>query len=77
MSSMEGRICLVTGSTSGIGRATVFELARMGATVVMAARDPGRGQETMEEIRDTSGNSRVDVVLADLGSLGEVRGLAE
>lgn len=73
---MEGRICLVTGSTSGIGRATAFELARMGATVVMVARNPGRGQETMEEVRAASGNSGVDLLLADLGSLGQVRQLA-
>jgi retinol dehydrogenase-14 len=76
MSSMEGRICLVTGSTSGIGRATAFELARMGATVVMVARNSGRGEKTTEEVRAASGNPCVDLLLADLGSLGQVRQLA-
>ncbi len=76
MSSMEGRICLVTGSTSGIGRATAFELARMGATVVMVARNPGRGEKSTEEVRAASGNPCVALLLADLGSLGQVRQLA-
>ncbi len=76
MSHMEGRICLVTGSTSGIGRATAFQLARMGATVVMVARNPDKGEEALEQVRAASGNPRVDLMLADLGSLGQVRQLA-
>jgi retinol dehydrogenase-14 len=76
MSNMEGRICLITGGTSGIGRATAFELARMGATLVIVARNAGRGQETMEQVRAFSGNPSMDLLLADLGSLGEVHRLA-
>ncbi len=76
MSSMEGRICLITGSTSGIGRATAFELARAGATVVMVARDPGRGEESREAVRAASANGSVGLLVADLGSLGQVRRLA-
>jgi NAD(P)-dependent dehydrogenase (short-subunit alcohol dehydrogenase family) len=76
MSNMEGKICLVTGATSGIGRATAFELARMGATVVIVARNPGRGEETRGEVRAASANESVDLLLADLGSLVQVRQLA-
>ena len=73
---MNGRVCLVTGSTSGIGRVTALELARMGATVVMVARNSDKGKETLEQVRDESGSSRVGLLLADLASLGQVRRLA-
>jgi NAD(P)-dependent dehydrogenase (short-subunit alcohol dehydrogenase family) len=76
MNNMEGRICLVTGSTSGIGTVTALELARMGATVVMVARNPGKGEETLEQVRAASGNSSGDLLFADLGSLDQVRRLA-
>jgi NAD(P)-dependent dehydrogenase (short-subunit alcohol dehydrogenase family) len=77
MSAMEGRICLVTGTTSGIGKITALEMARMGATVVMVARDPGRGEAALSEIRAASGNGSVHLLLADLASLRQVRRLAE
>jgi len=74
---MEGRICLVTGSTSGIGKETALALARMGATVVIVARDPVRGEATRAEIRGASGNDAVDLLLADLAFLPQVRQLAQ
>jgi len=74
--TMEGRICLVTGGTSGIGKATALELARMGAAVVMVARDHRRGEAALAEIRTASGNDSADLFLADLASLREVRRLA-
>ena len=73
---MEGKICLITGATSGIGKVTAFELARMGATVVIVARNPGRAEEGMEAIRAARANASVDLLLADLGSLAQVRQLA-
>jgi NAD(P)-dependent dehydrogenase (short-subunit alcohol dehydrogenase family) len=76
MSNMEGKTCLVTGATSGIGRATAFELARMGATVVIVARNPGRGEDAMDAVRAASANASVDLLPADLGSLVQVRQLA-
>jgi NAD(P)-dependent dehydrogenase (short-subunit alcohol dehydrogenase family) len=76
MGDMEGKICLVTGATSGIGRATALELARRGATVVIVARKPGRAEETREEVRAASAYGSVGLLLADLGSLSQVRQLA-
>lgn len=73
---MQGRTCLITGTTSGIGKVIALELARMGATVVMAARDPRRGEAVMAEIKAASGNDSVDLLLADLSSLRQVRRLA-
>lgn len=74
--SMEGKVCLVTGATRGIGRVAAGELARMGATVLVTARDPGRGRDTAEEIRRDTGRE-VAVLEADLASQASVRRLAE
>jgi retinol dehydrogenase 14 len=74
---MEGKVVLVTGGTSGIGRAAATALAAMGAEVVVTGRSRERGEAAVEEIRDTSGNERVHLMLADLAVQAEVRGLAE
>jgi NAD(P)-dependent dehydrogenase (short-subunit alcohol dehydrogenase family) len=73
---MNGRICLVTGGTNGIGKSTALELARMGATVVIVGRDAQKTSEVVQEIRAASGNPNVDSLLADLSSQQEVRRLA-
>lgn len=73
--SMDGKVCLVTGATRGIGRVAARELARMGATVLVTARDPGRGRDTAEEIRRDTGRE-VAVLPADLASQASVRELA-
>jgi retinol dehydrogenase 14 len=74
---MAGRICLVTGATSGIGKAAATGLARLGAEVVLVARDPARGAATMAEIRTATGNPRVELLCADLSSQAAVRQAAE
>jgi retinol dehydrogenase 14 len=74
---MEGKVVLITGGTSGIGRAAATALAAMGAEVVVTGRSRERGEAAVEEIRDTSGNERVHLMLADLAVQAEVRGLAE
>ncbi|MFY9821319.1 MAG: SDR family oxidoreductase [Thermoanaerobaculia bacterium] len=73
---MQGKTCLVTGATSGIGRATALSLARQGALVVIAGRDAARTQDTVASIREEAGNRQVESLLADFSSLAEVRRLA-
>ena len=73
---MDGKVALVTGGTSGIGKATATALAAMGADVVIVGRDPERGERTAAEIRAQTG-ARVDLALADLASQAGVRELAE
>lgn len=73
---MHGKICLVTGATSGIGKATATGLARQGATVVIVGRNQAKGEAALREIQRTSGNTSVDLLLADLSSQASVRQLA-
>lgn len=73
--SMAGKTVLVTGATSGIGRATAAGLAAMGARVAITGRDHERAERAAGEIGTATG-ARVDVFVADLSSQAEVRRLA-
>jgi NAD(P)-dependent dehydrogenase (short-subunit alcohol dehydrogenase family) len=73
---MTGKICLVTGSSSGIGKEIVRGLAGMGATVVMVGRDRGRTEAAREEIAATTQAKTLDVLMADLSSQQAIRQLA-
>jgi retinol dehydrogenase-12 len=72
---MDGRVCVVTGATSGIGKATAAALARLGAQVVLVARDRGRGEATAAEVA-AAGASPPRLEIADLASMAQVRALA-
>jgi NAD(P)-dependent dehydrogenase (short-subunit alcohol dehydrogenase family) len=71
-----GPIALVTGATSGIGRALAGSLAAAGATVGIVARDRDRGEQTRTDIVAATGNDRVELYVADLSDLASVRRLA-
>jgi NAD(P)-dependent dehydrogenase (short-subunit alcohol dehydrogenase family) len=77
MRQPEQTTALVTGATDGLGRSVAAELAERGARVLVHGRNPERGAETVEEIRRRTGNERVELHLADLSSLAEVRDLAD
>ena len=74
---MNGKVVLITGGTSGIGKAAAVELAGMGAEVVVTGRSAERGREAVGEIKARSGNDAVSLLLADLSAQAEVRKLAE
>jgi NAD(P)-dependent dehydrogenase (short-subunit alcohol dehydrogenase family) len=74
--SMRGKTCLVTGASSGIGRATATALAESGAIVVMVSRDEARGRAARSKVVAESGSQSVDLMTADLSSLASVRVLA-
>jgi retinol dehydrogenase-12 len=76
MPDLQDKIILVTGATSGIGEVTARELARQGAHVIMLARNADKAQKTQHAIVAATGNERVDVVLADLSALAQVRKVA-
>jgi NAD(P)-dependent dehydrogenase (short-subunit alcohol dehydrogenase family) len=73
---VKDKICIVTGGNSGIGKATVEGLARRGATVVIACRDPDRGQAALGKMTANSGSTALHVMQLDLASLGSVRAFA-
>ena len=75
--SMAGKICLVTGATSGIGEVAATALAAKGATVVLVGRNPGKTAATAERIKKEAGNPSVEFLIADLSRQAEVRRLAE
>jgi NAD(P)-dependent dehydrogenase (short-subunit alcohol dehydrogenase family) len=70
-------VCLVTGATSGIGKATAHALAAMGASVVLIGRDPQKGEATVQRIREDTGNEEVELLGADLSSQASIRELAD
>src|SRR5262249_2599222 len=75
--SMQGKICMITGANSGIGKSTALGLARMGDKIIMVCRDRANGEEAQNEIKTTSGNTAVDLMLADLSSQQSIRELVE
>ncbi len=73
---MTGKVCVVTGSNSGIGKETALALAEMGATVVMVARNQERGQRALEEIVTRTGNHSVNLMICDMSSMASIRSFA-
>ena len=71
----EGRVVVITGATSGIGKEAAVAMARRGATVVLACRNPTRTRTALAEVRRRSGGD-VASVLLDLASLASVRACA-
>jgi NADP-dependent 3-hydroxy acid dehydrogenase YdfG len=76
MNDMTGRVCVVTGANTGIGKATALGLARMGATVVMICRNRARGEAAQAEVQRVA-SAPVDLFRADLSSQAEVRQVAD
>jgi NAD(P)-dependent dehydrogenase (short-subunit alcohol dehydrogenase family) len=74
---MTGKICLITGGNSGIGKATAVGLAKMGATVVIVSRNKGKGETALTDIIAKSGNKNVELILADMSSQDSIHKLAE
>jgi dehydrogenase/reductase SDR family protein 12 len=75
--SLAGRTVLVTGPTSGLGRAAVSQFAAMGARVLLVGRDATRLERTKGELIAWSGNREMATYVVDLGSLTSVRAVAD
>jgi retinol dehydrogenase 13 len=75
-SSMSGKVCVVSGSTSGVGLSAIKRLARGNAHIVMVCRNPVKAEDVRQEIV-TQYNVPVDIVIADFSDLGAVRRCAD
>ena len=73
---MRGKVCVVTGATSGIGQVTAAALAAQGAHVIVVGRNRAKAQQVVGEIRRQTGNDAVWYLLADFSDLQQVRELA-
>jgi retinol dehydrogenase 12 len=74
---MRGKTVLITGATAGIGRVTARELAAVGARILLVARNRKKAEETKDWIEARTGNSAVELIIADLSVLSQVRSAAE
>lgn len=77
MGRIENQIFLITGATDGLGKQVAHDLAEKGATVLLHGRDKQKGESTLREIKQATGNDGLGYYNADFSSLDEVRNLAE
>ncbi|MGY5853925.1 MAG: SDR family oxidoreductase [Candidatus Thorarchaeota archaeon] len=74
---MKGKICIVTGSNSGIGKETTRALAEKGAKVIMVVRNQERGDIAKSDILESTGNDSIELMLCDLSLMSDIRRLAQ
>ena len=70
---LEDRVMVVTGATSGLGRATAAALASQGASVVLLGRDEAKTERVRHELTKVTGNESLSIVIVDLEDMDEVR----
>jgi NAD(P)-dependent dehydrogenase (short-subunit alcohol dehydrogenase family) len=70
-------VCLITGATDGVGKATAMALAQRGFTIILMARNAAKADAVKREIARVAGVAVLDPVIADLGSLRQVRDAAD
>jgi NAD(P)-dependent dehydrogenase (short-subunit alcohol dehydrogenase family) len=73
---MQGKVCLITGGTSGIGLVTARELARQGARIILVGRNRDKCDAVVREVQTETGNQNVEALLADLSIQQQVHDLA-
>src|SRR5919106_1176997 len=70
---MQGKVCVITGGNSGIGRAMAEQIAALGAQVVLVCRNAERGREAIEDLRRKTGSDRFELVVSDLSVRDQIR----
>ncbi len=75
--NIDGKLCVVTGANSGIGKHTAIALARDGARVVMVCRNLDKGEAARTEIKSASGSDQVELMQCDMASLGSIRSFTD
>jgi NAD(P)-dependent dehydrogenase (short-subunit alcohol dehydrogenase family) len=74
---MNGRHALITGATSGIGLAAARQLAELGASVTLVARDRSKAKQVVGELIEQTGNTQISVELADMSLMQDVHALSD
>ena len=77
MRAIKEQTILITGATSGLGKELAQALTKQGTTLLLHGRDAGRGHATVRQIKETTGNERIEFFCADLSSLREVNELSQ
>lgn len=74
---LAGKVILITGATDGIGKAAATEFARRGATLTIVGRNKLKTEQVLDELKATSGNENIDVLLCDLSRVADVKRAAD
>lgn len=74
---MNKKVCVITGANSGIGKAAAIQIAQQGHQVIMACRNPERGEASLQDVRKESGNDSVDLMIVDMSLQASIRAFAE
>jgi NAD(P)-dependent dehydrogenase (short-subunit alcohol dehydrogenase family) len=74
---MRDKVIIITGANSGIGKAAAIQLAKCGATVVMACRSQERGAQALDDVRNAANSQQVNLMPIDLSSQESIRAFAE
>ena len=74
---MKGKVCIITGATSGIGWVTAYRLSQWGATVILLGRDVKRGLAAVDQIRKECGNGNSEFIRTDLAAQQNIRQFVE
>jgi len=74
---MEGKLCLITGATDGIGKETAKSLAGFNARLILVGRDQSKGESVRNELMVQTGNDQIDIMTADLSNMNAIQKLSE
>ena len=74
---MNPKTCIITGANSGIGKAAAIQIAQQGYRVIMACRNPQRGQQALHDVRQISGSEAVELMIVDMSSQSSIRAFAD
>lgn len=74
---MRGKVCLITGGTNGIGKATAHAIALMDTKIVIVGRDAQKTADVAEELRLATGRQHIDTLVGDLSLMSDIRRIAE